>query len=75
MRLPYAAATKSFVPQGDEAHSDAAHLFDLFFHSLDLILSGLHLTTKLLDLVVQDKLEFLQLLVLLLQIINTLFLG
>lgn len=50
------------------------YLSDLFLHSLDLVLPRLHLSPQLLDLVVKNKLEFLQLLVLLLQIINTLLL-
>ncbi len=50
------------------------YLFDLFFHSLDFILPGLHLTTKFLDLVIQNELELLKFLIFLLQIVNTLFL-
>lgn len=47
------------------------HLADLFLHGLDFILLGLHLTAQLLDLVIQHKLELLQLLVLLLQVIDS----
>ena len=50
------------------------HLSDLFLHAFDFILPRLHLPAKLLDLVIQHKLELLQLLVLLLQVIDTLLL-
>ena len=50
------------------------YLSDLLLHALDFVLPWLHLSAQLLDLVVQYKLELLQFLVLLLQVINTLFL-
>ena len=50
------------------------YLSDLLLHAFDFILPWLHLSAQLLDLVVQYKLELLQLLVLLLQVINTLLL-
>lgn len=50
------------------------YLSDLFLHSLDLVLPRFHLSPQLLDLVVKNKLELLQLLILLLQIVNTLLL-
>ena len=50
------------------------NLSDLFLHSLDLVLPWLHLSPQLLDLVVKNKLEFLQFLVFLLQVINSLLL-
>lgn len=49
-------------------------LLYLFFHSLEFILSRLHLFPQLLDLVVENKLELLQLLILLLQVIDPLLL-
>ena len=51
-----------------------ANLLYLFLHSLEFILARFHLFAKLLDLVVQHKLKLLQLLVLLLQVIDSLLL-
>ena len=50
------------------------YLSDLLLHALDFVLPWLHLYAQLIDLVVQYKLELLQLLVLFLQVINTLLL-
>ena len=50
------------------------NLLDLFFHGLDVGFSGLNLFLQLFDLVIEYKLEFLQLLVLLFQVIDSLFL-
>ncbi len=50
------------------------NFFDLLLHSFDLILPWFHLPPQLLDLVVQHKLKLLQLLVFLLQVIDTFFL-
>ena len=46
----------------------------LLLHSLDLVLPWFHLSPQLLDLVVKDKLELFELLILLLQVINPLLL-
>lgn len=58
----------------DQVLDTTSHLFDLLFHSLDLIFPWLHLATKFLNFVVQDKLELLEFLILLLQIIDAFFL-
>ena len=50
------------------------NLLDLFLHGLDVGFSGLNLFLQLFDLVIKYKLEFLQLLVLLFQVIDSLFL-
>ena len=49
-------------------------LLYLFLHSLEFVFARFHLFPQLLDLVVQHKLELLQFLVLLLQIIDPLLL-
>lgn len=54
--------------------SDGSHLLNLFLHHLDLILSWFYLLLQLLDFVVEYKLEFLQFLVFLFQIIDALLL-
>lgn len=51
-----------------------SYLLNLVFHLFDIILPGLNLFLQLLDLIIQHKLELLQFLVLLFQVINSLFL-
>lgn len=51
-----------------------SYLLNLVFHLFDIIFPGLNLFFQLLDLIIQHKLELLQFLVLLFQVINSLFL-
>lgn len=59
---------------GGQSGSDGSHLLNLFLHHLDLILSWFYLLLQLLYFVVEYKLEFLQFLVFLFQIIDALLL-
>lgn len=51
-----------------------SYLLNLVFHLFDIILPGFNLFLQLFDLIIQHKLELLQFLVLLFQVINSLFL-
>lgn len=51
-----------------------SYLLNLVFHLFDIILPGFNLFLQLLDFIIQHKLELLQFLVLLFQVINSLFL-
>jgi len=59
----------------DENNSMCAYLLNLVFHCLDIIFTWFYLFLQLLDLVIKHKLELFQLLILLLQIIYSLFLN
>ena len=51
------------------------NLLNLVFHSLDIIFTWFYLFSQLLDLVIKDKFELFQFLILLLQIIYSPFLN
>jgi len=54
--------------------SSIVHLLYLLFHFFDVVFTRFDLFLQLFNFVIQNKLEFLQFLVLLLQIVNSFFL-